>query len=160
MSIIKANQWQGVDGKLRSTILQTVNTYTTGANITTTSNAYVDTGISASFTPMFTNSLIVVNVFLADTGISAYCRSKYRVVRNIAGTETYQTLSENVGYNSSGVHTRVGILSGFCVFNSWSGTGNIRVQFGIYDGSAGAYTAFNHHSTGSQSGMVIQEIAQ
>lgn len=76
-SIIRADKWQNALGVAYNSVLQVVSTTKTDA-FTTTSTSFVDvTGLSATITPRFATSriLVIVQMGMCNTAAQAYVHS-------------------------------------------------------------------------------------
>jgi hypothetical protein len=96
MSTIQANRWESVGGSLRSTVLQTVATYSNTKSNTNTANAWVEmsTDYRVTITPTFANSMIHLSFYvpLNVNGISNNnCIKLFRTIRLIGGVRSNPT---------------------------------------------------------------------
>jgi hypothetical protein len=81
-SIIRADQWQNSNGVAYNSVLQVVSTTKTDT-YTATSSTYVDiTGLSATITPKFSTSKILVMVSMVATGQSAATVAHFQLARS------------------------------------------------------------------------------
>jgi hypothetical protein len=133
-------------------VLQVVNAkYDTQVSSTTTN--YADTGLTATITPKFSSSTILVLVNQAGVGKSGDTRVKVALLRsgsNIA------TLDFNGGYTGNSNTNRVGSVSS-CYLDSPATTSatTYKTQFGLFDGT-GTVTV---QTDGCVSTITLLEIA-
>lgn len=98
MSIVRANYWQSTNGQLRSTVLQTVSTYSNTKTSWSAVNTWLEpsTDYRVIITPSFLNSLIVVNYYIP---INIYwsgasnCEHVVRAFRSVGGVKAYNLSS-------------------------------------------------------------------
>lgn len=79
MSIIKTNKFQTLAGQTNQIVLQVVNYYFNSQTVTT-SASWADTGLTATITPYFATSKILVTVNDAQGSNSGY--ANLRLLRN------------------------------------------------------------------------------
>jgi len=141
-----------------SKVLQVINaTYSTA--VSSTSNTFIDTGLTASITPLFTTSKILIFVNLPEnfkTNNAANNDIGFNICRN--GTQIVQFNSE-LGYTGSALGN---IFSASYIYldspASVSSTA-YKVQFKNTDGAGGTATVCQNGAS-SPNSITLMEIAQ
>jgi len=134
-------------------VLQVVNAITT-TETSTTSTTYLDTSLTATITPKFSTSKILVLVNHVGVGKGGGdCRVKIRLQRDAS---SLATVENNGGYTGSSATNRVGSVSS-CYLDSPATTSatTYKTQFGVQDGSGTVVV----QADGCTSTITLMEIA-
>ena len=138
-------------------VLQVVNgSYDT--TVSATSSTLVDTGLSASITPKFATSKILVNVCQNGFQKSAHDTSAKHIL--LRGSSEISILATPLGYNAS-TNTEVSATSGITLLDSPNTTNatTYKTQFCRISGGGTVY--FQTSTSGqSKSTITLMEIAQ
>jgi hypothetical protein len=136
-------------------VLQVVNaTYATYG--TTTSTTFADTGLTASITPKFATSKILIIVSLSGVGKSGFNTSaKYQLVRN---STAILGIDDGTGFTNS---TAYGICSATANYLDSPATisaTTYKIQYGIDASGGTAYINFSQNAV-TTSTITLMEIA-
>ena len=140
-------------------VLQTVRgEYRTYASITDTS--FVATGLTSTITPKFSNSKILITVFI--NGMFNNGSAKFISLSLYKASSSIAVLDTAVGYNSAGDEINYGIHSN-CYQHEDSPSTTSATTYTVYWKTTGSTAVINNwnSSTGdSLSTITLQEIAQ
>jgi hypothetical protein len=95
----------GVGGKVLQVVNATYNTETTSST-----NTFVDTGLTASITPSSTSNKILITVVVAGVGKDS--SNTYLTIKLLRGSTDLIRLDEGAGYTADSGSNRIGAVSG------------------------------------------------
>jgi hypothetical protein len=134
-------------------VLQVVNaTYSTQTS--TTTNTYIDTGLTATITPKFSTSKILVIVDVSDVGKDT--NNTYVSLRLLRGATSILTFTNQAGWTSSTASNDVGSCSAnYLDSPATTSATTYKVQFNSVSNNANVYVMISN----STSTITLMEIA-
>jgi hypothetical protein len=134
-------------------VLQVVNaTYATQTS--TTTSTYIDTGLTATITPKFATSKILVIVDVSDVGKDT--NNTYVGLRLLRGSTSILTFTNQAAWTGTTTSNGVGTCSAnYLDSPATTSATTYKVQFNSFQNSANAYVMINN----STSTITLMEIA-
>ena len=136
-------------------VLQVVNaTYSTYG--TTTSTTFADTGLTASITPKFATSKILVIVSLSGVGKSGFnTTAKYQLVKN---STAILGIDDGTGFTNSTAYSICSATANYLDSPATTSATTYKVQYGIDVSGGTAYINFSQNAV-TTSTITLMEIA-
>jgi hypothetical protein len=134
-------------------VIQVVNaTYSTQTS--TTTNTYIDTGLTATITPKFSTSKILVIVDVSDVGKDT--NNTYVSLRLLRGATSILTFTNQAAWTNSGASNDVGSCSAnYLDSPATTSATTYKVQFNSVQNNANAYVMISN----STSTITLMEVA-
>lgn len=139
-------------------VLQVVQGTLTGNFQSTSSSTFIDTGLTASITPKFSTSKILVIV--EQSGCSKQSGNTGFNLRLLRGSSTIQTITDAGFYTGTTADTRFNIVSG-CYLDSPAtiSSTTYKTQFANYANGVGSVYVNDYGNTFTTSTITLLEIA-
>tara|TARA_R100001129_G_scaffold183721_1_gene166814 strand:- start:119 stop:640 length:522 start_codon:yes stop_codon:yes gene_type:complete len=103
-----ANGGTGATSFTKGKVLQVVNA-THNTETSSSTNTYVDTGLTASITPSSTSNKVLVNVVVAGVGKDS--SNTYQNIKLLRGSTTLAKIDEGAAYTADSGNNRVGAVA-------------------------------------------------
>ena len=154
-STMRFDKWENSLGQPYGTVLQVV-TGSTSTFISTTSLSYIDTGLTATITPRFSNSRILIIVSQLGSGKSAGGVNTSQNLQIVFPNATTQLLGNGIGFTGTTIEGRFD-TTGVVIYNPASTSPQtFKTQFS--NASIQGSAQVQHNSAVST--ITLMEIAQ